>query len=119
MGKWTAQKKGRSKAASTMERCDVDLGAYEFRNESAGNSRGGVIRICTLERYEHLRDLVSLVYEGGAVIIDYGPISNDKMSITRMVNQLRKVVGDVGGEVMRFGHDQIIVTSAAITIEDR
>ena len=70
-----------------------------------------MVRVAEIYRFEDLKHLTKLLYEGNAVLIDYTSISNDDLALRRIVSELQSVAEDTNGDVAGVGKNLLLVTS--------
>ncbi|MEM0485909.1 MAG: cell division protein SepF, partial [Thermoplasmata archaeon] len=57
------------------------------------------------------------VYNGDILILDYTPISEDELTLRRVISELKNVVKDVDGDVVSLGKNYLFVTPNGIKID--
>lgn len=97
------------------EYLELDLGEYEevFEEEPAGT----YVKVAELINVSNLTSLKDEVYRGNIVIIDISHIKQDRVTLDRIVKELRQVATDIHGDIAGLGDDQIIVTPMSIKID--
>jgi SepF-like predicted cell division protein (DUF552 family) len=99
------------------EYLELDLGQYEevFEEEPAGT----YVKVAELINVGNLTQLKDEVYKGNIVIIDISHIKQDRVTLDRIIKDLRQVATDIHGDIAGLGDDQIIVTPMSIKIDRR
>ena len=97
------------------EYLELDLGEYEevLEEEPAGT----YVKVAELVNVSHLPQLKDEVYKGNIVIIDIAHVKQDRVTLDRIVKELRQVATDIHGDIAGLGDDQIIVTPMSIKID--
>lgn len=95
----------------------IDLGSLSFDDEFAGGQAKMNVKVAELQRYEDLKELTKLVYAGNMLILDFGPISNDKLALKRVTNELKSVVQDVNGDLAGVSRTLLIVCPDGVKID--
>jgi len=97
------------------EYLELDLGQYEevFEEEPAGT----YVKVAELINAGNLTQLKDEVYKGNIVIINISHIKQDRVTLDRIVKELRQVATDIHGDIAGLGDDQIIVTPMSIKID--
>jgi len=97
------------------EYLELDLGQYEevFEEEPAGT----YVKVAELINASNLTQLKDEVYKGNIVIINISHIKQDRVTLDKIVKELRQVATDIHGDIAGLGDDQIIVTPMAIKID--
>ena len=95
----------------------IDLGEMTFEDETLGAHAGHMIKVAEIYRFEDLKTLTKYLYEGHTLIIDYTSISNDDMTLRRVISELNAITEDTGGDVAGVGKNLLVATSAGIKID--
>ncbi len=97
------------------EYLELDLGQYDevLEEEPAGT----YVKVAELVNVGNLTQLKDEVYKGNIVIIDISHIKQDRVTLDRIVKELRQVATDIHGDIAGLGDDQIIVTPMSIKID--
>ena len=97
------------------EYLELDLGEYEevLEEEPAGT----YVKVAELVNVSNLTQLKDEVYKGNIVIIDIAHVKQDRVTLDRIVKELRQVATDIHGDIAGLGDDQIIVTPLSIKID--
>ncbi len=93
----------------------LDLNEYEGGIELG--SGGPMVRIGEIYRYEEVKDFSEYVYNGDILILDYTPISEDELTLRRIISELKNVAKDVDGDVVAIGKNYLFVTPSGIKID--
>jgi SepF-like predicted cell division protein (DUF552 family) len=106
---------GSRQHAEPDEYLELDLGEYEevVEEEPAGT----YVKVAELINVSNLTSLKDEVYKGNIVIIDIAHIKQDRVTLDRVVKELRQVATDIHGDIAGLGDDQIIVTPMSIKID--
>ena len=113
MGKKTHFRKAQP---HTGEEQYLDLGQMHFTDE-VGAPTGASIKVAEIYRFEDLKHLTKLLYDGHVLLIDYSAISNDEMALKRISSELQSVAADVSGDVAGVGKNLIVVTSRGLVVD--
>ena len=99
----------------------IDLGAYTQR--APPTRRGPVgrmeVKIAEIDSYDDIRHLSDLVYDGDMLILDFTSISNDELTLKRIVTELKRLTEDVKGDLAGVGNNMLLVTPRGIRINRR
>lgn len=98
---------------------DGYLDLAEYAAELPESDTSTLLKVAELTRYEDLGNFTDFVYEGNVLILDFTPIAKDEITLKRIVNDLRKVAGDVKGDVAGIGDHLIVVTPNGIRVDRR
>ena len=95
----------------------IDLAKYSGKK---GPGKGRVtteIKFAEIDSFEDIRDLANYVYEGNILILDFTPIANDELTLKRIINELKRLVADVGGDIAGIAQNMLLVTPKSIGID--
>lgn len=74
------------------------------------------VHIADLRGNEGLMDVKDLIYDGHLVIADISYFRNSETKAERVIEQLRDVTQEVGGDIVQKGQNQIIVAPRGVKI---
>ncbi len=95
----------------------IDLGAMNFEDEISGMHTGSSVKVAEIYRYEDLKKLTKLLYDGHSLLIDYTSMANDDLALKRVSGDLHQVAEDVNGDVAGVGKNLLLVTSGGLRID--
>ncbi|MCD6299400.1 MAG: cell division protein SepF [Thermoplasmata archaeon] len=94
----------------------------DLAEEVGGREEGEAamhVKVAELQDYEDLKDFTEYVYNGDIIILDTAQISSDDLELERITNELKRVVGDIGGDIAGLGRNLLIVTPSGIRVDRR
>ena len=95
----------------------LDLGAMHFSDENTASHKGAMIKVAEIYRFEDLKHLTKMLYEGHTLIIDYTSLANDDLALRRISQELQSVADDVKGDVAGVGTNLLVVTSNGLVVD--
>ena len=97
----------------------IDLGTMTFDENGAalGEPLEHLVRVAEVYRYEDVADLVTLVYNGNLLLVDFGAIANDELAVKRVTNDLKSCARDAGGDVAMVAKNLLLATPSGIKID--
>ena len=95
----------------------IDLGAMNFEDEISGTHTGSTIKVAEIYRFEDLKKITKLLYDGHSILIDYTSLANDDLALRRISAELHSVAEDVNGDVAGVGNNLMIVTSGGLMVD--
>jgi len=105
-------KQGTKRKANEYE--ELDLEQYEQEaNEGSVNRQ---IHIAEVHGQEALMDTKDLIYDGDIVLVDITHFSPEDKRFENIVQDLRQVAKEVGGDIVQRGNDQLIVTPGGVAV---
>jgi len=99
------------------EQQNIDLGAMNFDDEISGIHAGSTIKVAEIYRFEDLKNITKLLYDGHTILIDYSSIANDDLALRRISAELHSVAEDVNGDMAGVGKNLLVVTSGGLMID--
>jgi len=94
----------------------IDLGDLVFDEEAGLEGDVSVVKVAEIYRYEDLPGLTNEVFDGNILIIDFSAISGDQMAMKRVIEELKMVSRDTGGDVAGVGKNLLMITPLGIKI---
>ncbi len=104
---------GKQESVSVDEYEELDLSEYEAEL-AEGETYIRVVEVTGLNEVPEIR---RQVYDGNIVIAEITFIKHDKLTLDRIIKDLRQLAEDVGGDIVGLGEDYIIVTPLGIKID--
>ena len=104
---------GKQETVSVDEYEELDLSEYEAEL-AEGETYIRVVEVTGLNEVPEIR---RQVYDGNIVIAEITFIKHDKLTLDRIIKDLRQLAEDVGGDIVGLGEDYIIVTPLGIKID--
>lgn len=96
----------------------IDLGEmYAEGADIAGFPAKMNVRVAELHRYEDLGELITQIYDGNILLLDFTPIANDSLTLRRITNELRSVTNDVGGDLAGVSKNLLVITPEGVKID--
>lgn len=95
----------------------VDLGELEEMGAFGDTESGKSLKVAELHKYEDLHHLVTLVYEGHVVLIDYTPVATDDLLLKRVTAELKQVARDTNGDVAGLKKNLLVVTPGGLKVD--
>lgn len=92
----------------------VELDADDF-NADAGEASVAV-HIAEIDGQEDVIAIKDAVYDGDLVVADITRLRTEDRTVEHVIDELRQVAREVGGDIVQKGDDQLIVTPNGIGI---
>ncbi len=93
----------------------MDLSHY--KEESLEKEPLMYVKVAEIQKYEDITSLIDSVYNGNLLLLDYSMIKRDEIEEEKVINELKKVVRDVKGDIAGLGGNIMIVTPAGVKID--
>ena len=94
----------------------IDLGALEVAG-ALGEHGGPELRVAEIHKYEDLSNLITMIYNGDVILLDYSPIASDELLLRRITNELKYVVNDINGDVAGLKKNLLVITPTGMKID--
>ena len=95
----------------------IDLSHYV--EETTDKEAKMTVKVAEIQKYEDLSAFKEYVYTGNLLLLDYSYLKRDEVEKERIVNELKKVVRDINGDIAGLSSDILIVTPAGVKIDRR
>ena len=95
----------------------IDLAEMEFPDEAAALSGArSVVKVAEINGYDDLADLTSELYNGNILVVDFTMMANDDLELKRVIEELKSVAKDTGGDVAGIAKNLLMATPGGIKI---
>lgn len=74
------------------------------------------VRIAEIDGKSATIEIKDAIYDGDIVVADITRLRTQDRTVEHVLDELRQVVGEVGGDIVQKGDDQIIVTPTDVAI---
>lgn len=105
---------GKTKEVNIEEYEELDLSEYEAEMESEA---GAMIRVAEVTGLNEIPEIKREIYEGNIVVADIAFIKHDKLTLDRVLKDLRQLAEDVKGDIVGLGEDYVIITPTGIKVD--
>ena len=106
------------KKSSDMKDGYVDLEKYAESAEGTMPAKMHV-RIGEIQRYEDLKEFTDYIYGGNVLILDFSAIAEEEVILKRITNDLKKLAGEINGDIAGIGNNLMIVSPSGVKIDRR
>ena len=105
---------GKTERVPVEEYEELDLGEYEA--EIVGEAET-YIKVAEITGLNEVPEVRRQIYEGNIVIADIAFLKHDKLTMDRILKDLRQLAEDVGGDIVGLGEDYIIIAPTGIKVD--
>ena len=95
----------------------IDLGELEETGAFGEEDSGRTLKVAELHRYEDIQPLITLVYQGHTILIDYSPVATDELLLKRVTAELKQVAQDTNGDVAGLKKNLLVVVPGGMKID--
>jgi len=93
---------------------ELDLSEYE--SEIAGEA-ATYVKVAEIAGLNEVAEVRRQVYEGNIVIADIAFLKHDKLTLDRILRDLKQLAEDINGDVVGLGEDYVIITPTGIKVD--
>ena len=104
---------GKSDKISVEEYEELDLGEYETEIVEGET----FVKVAEVTGLGEVPEIRRQIYEGNIVIADIAFIKHDKLTLDRILKDLKQLADDIGGDIVGLGEDYVIITPTGIKID--
>lgn len=105
---------GKSERLSVEEYEELDLGEYEAEIVEEAEI---LIKVAEVTGLNEVPEIRRQIYEGNIVIADIAFLRHDKLTLDRILKDLRQLAEDVNGDIVGLGEDYVVVTPTGIRVD--
>jgi len=97
----------------------VDLEKYVESTGDQATPAKMHVRIGEIQRYEDLKEFTDYVYGGNVLILDFSLIAEEEVILKRITNDLKKLAGEIDGDIAGIGNNMMIISPSGVKIDRR
>lgn len=98
--------------SSTEDYVELDIEDFDTKHADAGVN----VHVAEINGQEDVIAIKDAVYDGDMIIADITRLRTEDSTVEHVVDELRQVATEVGGDIVQKGDDQLIVTPNGIGI---
>ena len=93
---------------------ELDLSEFEAELEEDTET---YIKVAEVTSFNDLPEIRRQVYDGNIIIADLAFLKHDKLTLDRILKDLKQLAEDVKGDIVGLGEDYVIITPMGIKID--
>jgi uncharacterized protein len=97
----------------------VDLEKYVYSSGDQTVPAKMYVRVGEIQRYEDLKEFTDYIYGGNLLILDFSPIAEEEVILKRITADLKKLTGEINGDIAGIGNNLMIISPSDVKIERR
>jgi len=105
---------GKSERLSVEDYEELDLGEYEAEIVEEAET---LIKVAEVTGLNEVPEIRRQIYEGNIVIADIAFLRHDKLTLDRILKDLKQLAEDVNGDIVGLGEDYVVVTPTGIKVD--
>lgn len=95
----------------------IDLGELEEMGAFGDEDTGKSLKVAEIHKYEDLHHLITLVYNGNFVLVDYSPVASDDLLLKRITAELKQVARDINGDVAGLKKNLLVIAPGGYKVD--
>jgi SepF-like predicted cell division protein (DUF552 family) len=95
----------------------IDLGELEETGAFGDEDTGKTLKVAELHKYEDIQPLITMVYQGHTVLVDYTPVATDELLLKRVTAELKQVAADTNGDVAGLRKNLLVIVPGGMKID--
>ena len=105
---------GRSEKLSIEDFEEIDLSDYEAEVSEEAEM---VVKVAEITGLNEVPEIKREIYDGNIVIADIAFIKHDKLTLDRVLKDLRQLAEDVKGDIVGIGEDYVVITPTGVKVD--
>jgi len=105
---------GRSEKISVEDYEELDLSEYEAEITEAAAT---YIKVAEVAGLNEIPEIKREIYDGNIVVADIAFLKHDKLTLDRVLKDLKQLAEDVKGDIVGLGEDYVIITPTGIKVD--
>lgn len=93
---------------------ELDLGEYEAEISEEADM---FVKVAEITGINEISEIRRQVYEGNAVVADVAFLKHDKLTMDRILKDLRQLAEDINGDVVGLGEEYVIITPTGVKVD--
>ena len=95
----------------------IDLGELEETGAFGDEDTGKTLKVAELHKYEDIQSLITMVYQGHTILVDYTPVQTDELLLKRVTAELKQVASDTNGDVAGIRKNLLVIVPGGMKID--
>lgn len=93
---------------------ELDLTQYEAE---VGEKASIMIKVAEVVGLSEIPRIKKEIYDGNIVIADVSFLKHDRLTLDRIVKDLKQLVDEIKGDIVGLGEDHIIITPTGVKVD--
>ncbi|MET1124834.1 MAG: cell division protein SepF [Archaeoglobaceae archaeon] len=93
---------------------EIDLSDYEAEISQEAEM---FVKVAEVTGLTEIPQIKREIYDGNIVIADIAFVKHDKLTLDRILKDLRQLAEDVKGDIVGLGEDYVIITPTGIKVD--
>jgi len=93
---------------------ELNLSEYEAEISDQADM---FVRVAEITGINELSEVRRQIYEGNVVVADVAFLKHDKLTLDRILKDLRQLAEDVNGDVVGLGEEYVVITPTGVKVD--
>uniref|UniRef100_A0A7J2TK99 DUF552 domain-containing protein n=1 Tax=Archaeoglobus fulgidus TaxID=2234 RepID=A0A7J2TK99_ARCFL len=93
---------------------EIDLSQYEAEVDKKATMMIKVAEVAGLTEVPRIK---KEIYDGNIVIADVGFLKHDKLTLDRILKDLKQLADEINGDIVGLGDDYVILTPTGVKVD--
>lgn len=93
---------------------ELDLSQYEAE---VGEKASMMIKVAEVAGLSEIPRIKKEIYDGNIVIADIGFLKHDKLTLDRILKDLKQMADEINGDIVGLGEEYVIVTPTGVKVD--
>lgn len=93
---------------------ELDLGEYEAE---IGEKASVFIKVAEITGLNEIPRIKREIYDGNIIVADIAFIRHDKLTLDRILKDLKQLADEINGDIVGLGEEYILVTPTGIKVD--
>lgn len=93
---------------------ELDLGQYEAE---IGEKASMLVKVAEITGLSEIPRIKKEIYDGNIIVADIAFIKHDKLTLDRILKDLKELADEIRGDIVGLGEEYIIVTPTSVKVD--
>lgn len=93
---------------------EIDLSQYEAE---VGEKASMMIKVAEVAGLGEIPRIKKEIYDGNIVIADIGFLKHDRLTLDRILKDLKQLAEEINGDIVGLGEDYVVVTPTGVKVD--
>lgn len=112
MGIFGKMKSSKDKVIDDYE--ELDLSQYEAE---VGEKASMMIKVAEVAGLGEVPRIKKEIYDGNIVVADIGFLKHDRLTLDRILKDLKQLVDEINGDIVGLGEEYVVITPTGVKVD--
>ncbi len=93
---------------------ELDLSQYETE---IGEKASMMIKVAEVAGLSEIPRIKKEIYDGNIIIADIGFLKHDRLTLDRILKDLKQLVDEINGDIVGLGEEYVVVTPSGVKVD--